>query len=121
MVNSALQLLNQPETVQVLFGAGQTQPPRGRVFVNPQRGVLLMASNLPAPPPGKTYEMWVVPKAGGPVPAGLFRSDTQGHALYVRNEPINVTDTKAIAVTMEPEAGSMAPTLPLVLAAPLSE
>ena len=53
--NEALALLNQPETRQVTFGEGAPQPPRGRVFVNPKGGVLLLASNLPAAPEGKTY------------------------------------------------------------------
>ena len=69
---SALQFINEPETNQVIFGQGKRQPPRGRVFVNPQRGVLLIASNLPPAPSGRIYELWVITKQGVPQPAGLF-------------------------------------------------
>src|SRR5207253_4978600 len=83
-LNEALALLNQPETRQVTFGEGAPQPPKGRVFVNPKIGVLLVASNLPAPPPGKIYEMWVIPKVGNPAPAGLFQSDAEGAAMHLQ-------------------------------------
>ena len=46
-LNEAFVILNGPETKVVSFGAGQPQPPKGRVFVNPSQGVLLIASNLP--------------------------------------------------------------------------
>jgi anti-sigma-K factor RskA len=114
---SALQFLNEPETKQVVFGQGQQQPPRGRVFVNPQRGVLLIASHLPPAPSGKIYELWVIPKQGVPQPAGLFQSNPQGDALYLRGGSLDMTTASAIAVTLEPATGSNAPTTkPLVVA-----
>src|SRR5882724_10475593 len=61
-----LAILNGPETRQVLFGNTAPAPPQGRVLVNAKHGVLLLASNLPAPPAGKTYELWVIPKGGPP-------------------------------------------------------
>ena len=116
-VQAALQFLNEPETVQATFGGTQTLPPRGRIFVNPNRGVLLIASNLPPVPAGRTYEMWVVPKKGNPVPAGLFQPDTQGNALHLLAGPVNRAQTAAIAVSVEPESGSSAPTTkPLIVA-----
>ena len=114
---SALQFLNEPETKQVVFGEGQRQPPRGRVFVNAQRGVLLIASNLPPAPSGKTYELWVISKRGVPQPAGLFQSNLQGNALYLRGGALDMTIAGAIAVSLEPASGSNAPTtIPIVVA-----
>ena len=71
-------------------------------------GVLLIASNLPVLPAGKTYEMWVIPKAGAPRPAGLFQSAPQGTALHIL--PGVVDSNVTLAVTIEPESGSPAPT-----------
>jgi len=116
---SALQFLNEPETKQVVFGQGQRQPPRGRVFVNPQRGVLLIASNLPPAPSGKLYELWVIPKQGVPQPAGLFQSNLQGNALYLRGGALDMTAAGAIAVTLEPASGSNAPTTTPIVMAPV--
>jgi anti-sigma-K factor RskA len=108
-----------PETKQVIFGQGQLRPPRGRVLVNAQRGVVLIASNLPPAPYGKIYELWVIPKQGVPRPAGLFQSNPQGNALYLRGGALDMTTTSAIAVTLEPASGSNAPTTTPVVVAPV--
>jgi anti-sigma-K factor RskA len=118
-LNDAFTILNQPNVKQVVFGGGAPQPPRGRVFLDPQRGVLLLASNLPPAPAGKIYEMWVIPKGGKPVPAGLFQSAADGTALNVLPGPVDVAGTAAIAVTVEVAAGATAPNLPPVFAAAL--
>ncbi|HLJ15358.1 MAG TPA: anti-sigma factor [Bryobacteraceae bacterium] len=109
-VQQALQFLDEPETKQVGFGAGQPQPPRGNVFVNPNSGVLLIASNLPPAPAGKIYEMWIIPKSGAPKPAGLFQSQQNGSAFHLVPGPIDTSVTAAVAVSIEPEAGSATPT-----------
>jgi anti-sigma-K factor RskA len=118
-LNEALALLNDPAATQVTFGRGETKPPRGKVFVNPNRGVLLLASNLPQAPAGKIYEMWVIPRKGKPEPAGLFQSEPDGAALYLHKGPIDVASIGAVAVTLEPEAGSSAPTSQPLIVAPL--
>lgn len=117
-LQAAFQFLNEPETEQVVFGKGQPQPPRGRVFVNQRHGVLLIASNLPQAPAGKIYQMWLIPKNGAPQAAGLFRSGPEGTAFHVLSGPLDRAQTKAVAVTLEPEAGSAAPTsTPIITAA----
>lgn len=118
---AGLKMLSEPDTEQVVFGKGTPQPPRGRVFVNASRGVLLMASNLPPAPPGKAYEMWIVPKTGAPIPAGMFQPDSGGFVLYLRPEPVDRSAAKAVAVTLEPASGSTAPTSTPLIAAALSD
>ena len=108
-LRSALALLQAPETREVTFGQGAPAPPRGRIFFNPS-SVLLLASNLPAPPAGKTYEMWIIPKGGKPAPAGLFSSSAQGTALHFYNAPARLSETDTIAVTLEVASGVAAPT-----------
>lgn len=120
-LNEAFAILNQPDVKQAVFGGATPQPPRGRVFLDPLRGVVLLASNLPPAPAGKTYEMWVIPKAKGskPVPAGLFQSLPDGTALHVLPGPLDVAGTAAVAVTVELAAGAQTPNLPPVFAAAL--
>ena len=43
----------------------------------------LMASNLPPVPPGKAYELWVIPPQGAPVNAGVFKPDEHGNAMML--------------------------------------
>jgi hypothetical protein len=118
-MQQALSFLNQPETQQVGFGKGLAAPPRGNVFVNPRSGVLLIASNLPVLTAGKIYEMWVIPKGGAPRPAGLFLS-MSGTALHILSGPVDVAALGAVAVTVEPESGSPAPTTTPIIVAPVT-
>jgi len=107
-LRSALALLQAPETREVTFGQGASAPPRGRVFFSPS-AVLLIASNLPAPPAGKTYEMWII-RGGRPAPAGLFSSTAQGTALHFYTAPTPLLANDTVAVTLEIAAGVAAPT-----------
>jgi anti-sigma-K factor RskA len=118
-LRQAMNFLNQPETRQVGFGKGQAAPPKGNVFVNPQSGVLLIASNLPQLAPGKVYEMWVIPKGGAPRPAGLFQSDASGGGVNIMSGPVDLSTLGAVAVTVEPAAGSQAPSSPIIIVAPM--
>jgi len=117
-LTAALRFLSDPQTVPASFGKGQTAPPRGYVFLHPQMGVLLIASNLPPAGAGKTYEMWVIPKGGTPRPAGLFQSEGAG-AVHILNGPLDLDTVGTVAVTIEPAAGSAAPTMPIIIAAPV--
>jgi hypothetical protein len=114
-----LSFLNQPETQQVGFGKGK--PAQGNVFVNPRKGVLLIGANLPELTPGRMFEMWMIPKGGGgPQPAGMFRATESGTAYHMMSGPIDPSSIAAIAVTVEPEGGSAAPTSQPFIVAPVS-
>jgi hypothetical protein len=118
-LNEAFAILNGPGTVETSFGAGAPKPPKGKVYVNPQRGVLLIASDLPPAPAGKTYEMWMIPKGGKPIPAGLFQSQNDGAAMHLQPGPVDTQTLAVVAVTIENEGGTAEPTLPPVFAAAL--
>jgi len=117
-LNEAFAILSGPDTTEATFGGSQPQPPKGKVFVNPSEGVLLMASNLPPAASGKIYEMWIIPKKGMPVPAGLFQTAAEGTAFYVRRGAVDVNATGAVAVTLENAGGAPQPTsTPIIVAA----
>jgi anti-sigma-K factor RskA len=116
----ALSFLNQPETRQVGFGKGEPAPPRGNVFVNPRSGVLMIASNLPKLAAGRVFEMWIIPKGGAPRPAGLFQSDTAGAAFHILAGPVDLRTLDAVAVSVEPDTGSPAPTTTPIIIAPVA-
>jgi hypothetical protein len=115
-LREALAVIQAPDTREVTFGTGQPTPPRGRVFVHPS-GVLLVASHLPEPPSGKTYEMWII-HGGKPAAAGLFRSDAQGNAIHLYHATAAVAPSDVVAVTLENAAGVDAPTSTPVIVAP---
>ncbi|HLK18726.1 MAG TPA: anti-sigma factor [Bryobacteraceae bacterium] len=116
-LTEAFAILSGPNTTEASFGGAQPMPPQGKVFLNPARGVLLIAHNLPRTPVNKIYEMWIIPKGAKPVPAGLFQSQ-DGRAMHVQPGSVDVARTAAVAVTVEDQAGADQPTTqPVIVAA----
>jgi hypothetical protein len=115
-------IVSGPQTVEATFGGAQPRPPQGRVFMNPARGIVLIASNLPRTSSGKIYEMWIIPRASTakPVAAGLFQSQEDGSAVHIRAGVVDAAAAAAIAVTVENEAGADQPTTTPLIVAPLA-
>jgi len=107
MMRAAMPILNDPGSKALRFGEG-AQSVTGRVFVSMEKGVVFIGANLPHLDAGKVFELWVLPESGKPVPSGLFASQTDATAVFVRPGP--VMNAAAIAVTVEPAGGSEQPT-----------
>jgi anti-sigma-K factor RskA len=107
----------EPEAQRVTLVAAKTPPqPQGKAFYLRKRNSLLfLANNMPALPPEKAYELWLIPTTGAPIPAGVFKPDAHGSAIVV-NPPLPAgAEVKAFAITVENEAGSSAPTSPVLM------
>jgi hypothetical protein len=113
-MNEAFAILNGADTTVTSFGGG----PKGKVFTSLSQGVLLIATNLPQAPAGKAYEMWVIPKGGKPVPAGMFQSEANGTAMHIQRGPVDA-NADLVAVTLEDQAGAAQPTSQPLFAAPV--
>ena len=73
-------------------------------------------SGVPAPPAGKVYQMWLIPKDGSaPVSQGLMDEQALSKPAVVQG----IHSAASLGITVEPAGGSKAPTLPTVAAAPL--
>ena len=71
------------------------------------RGLVSM-QNLPAPGPGRNYQLWVLdPHAPAPISAGLIHPEAGSGSFTVR--PLS-TDSPGFAITLEPGEGSPVPT-----------
>src|SRR6266567_2800338 len=94
----------------------KTLPPSGKAIYSRERnGLVFIASNLQPLPAQKAYELWLIPTEGTPIPAGVFKPDSQGSAMVI-NPPLPAgVEAKAFAITIEPEQGSSTPTLPIVM------
>lgn len=72
--------------------------------------------DVPAPPEGKVYQMWLIPKDGSaPVSQGLMDAESLSRPAMVKG----ISSAAALGITVEPAGGSASPTLPTVAAAPL--
>jgi len=92
--------------------AGQPAAPQAsaRAFWSRSRGLVFTASNLPAPPPGRAYQLWVLTAQPAPISAGMLKLDANGRATEMIDTPQDLPRPVAMAVTLEPEAGVPAPT-----------
>ena len=108
---SQMAVLAAPDLVRIDL-AGKTAAPRsaGRAFWSRSRGLVFTASNLPALPAGKTYQLWVLTTLPGPISAGLFRPDPSGRATTMFETPVDLPQPIGMAVTIEPEGGVLLPT-----------
>ncbi|KRE79859.1 anti-sigma factor domain-containing protein [Arthrobacter sp. Soil763] len=73
-------------------------------------------NGVPAPPAGKVYQMWLIPKDGSaPVSKGLMDAAALSKPAMVTG----IGSAAALGITVEPAGGSTTPTMPTVAAAPL--
>jgi len=80
-----------------------------RAYWSPARGLLVVADRMPAPPPGRIYQVWII-DGGQPFNAGLLSDQSSGRGMLVAPAPATGTGTAVtIAVTDEPPGGLPAP------------
>ena len=111
------QLRGAPErtvTAQVSGASGATV----QLEVNGEEG-RLMARDLPAPPSGRVYQVWLKRDGHAPEPtAALFVPSRDGTATA--SVPGSLEDVDQVMVTDEPDGGSPQPTGDLLAVADLS-
>ena len=109
--------LTATDALVVPVTAPNTPPqPQGKaIYVRDKARLIFVASDMPALPPQKTYELWLIPVQGAPIPAGVFKPDARGSAIVIHPPLPAGVEAKAFAITVEPEAGSSSPTMPIVM------
>lgn len=107
---SAMAVLAAPDLARIDL-AGQAAAPqaRARALWSRARGMVFTVSDLPAPPAGRVYQVWVV-TAKAPISAGLLTPDASGRSSVVFATPPDIPPPVAVAVTLEPAGGVPAPT-----------
>ena len=112
VAESKVTVLAAPDLARIDL-AGQPVAPQAsaRAYWSRSRGLVFTASNLPALPPGRVYQLWVLAKQPSPpISAGLLKPDPTGRVDIVFNTPPDLPKPVAMAVTIEPEGGVPAPT-----------
>jgi anti-sigma-K factor RskA len=83
-----------------LSGSGQLLGAEAMVVDFRDQGVALVSfSRLPRLPAGEVYELWLIPRGGQPMPAGVFQPESDGSKTLVLVKDLR--RYQVIAVTLE--------------------
>jgi anti-sigma-K factor RskA len=108
---AAAAVLAHPAAESSLTGAS------GRLVVGADGDAVLVVSDVPPVPAGKTYQVWVI-DGGNPVSGGLFSPAAGTIAIPVEG---HVRDGSVVAVTVEDDGGASAPSAePVIASAPVT-
>jgi len=116
-------IMMDPTSVKVALTAMNPQMPALEAMWHSQMGIVLTGQRVPMPNGKRVLQLWLIPKAPGgkPMPSMTVRPDADGTLmLLVANPPEVMTETKALAITEEPEGGSLQPTTALAWVGGLS-
>ena len=96
-----------------------TQSPRADVRLEiGEHSSMLVARNMPAPPSGRIYQVWLKRPDRAPAPTSVLWSTREDGSAEVA-VPGSLEGVEAVLVTDEPEGGSQQPTKPPVITAPV--
>jgi anti-sigma-K factor RskA len=111
---TAIAMLAYPSTQTISFDQTGIS---GSLLVDKKRNLLaVFAWNLPSPPAGKTYQMWLIdPKEDRTSGGFLVSENTQPFVMAVIKSPQPLTGFVGFGITLEPVGGSPKPTGPRVL------
>jgi anti-sigma-K factor RskA len=70
----------------------------------------LIVNDLPALPPGKVYQFWLIDASGDRTSGGTFTVDDHGRGWLLIHAPKPLSDYQGVGITMEPLGGSPEPT-----------
>ena len=100
----------------------QDAPPNAnaQAWFSVQGSGVLSVANMPALEDGTAYQLWYITDSPTkPVPGGTFAVDGTGQGFMLI--PADVDGVTSIAISLEPEGGSAAPTGAILLSSDISD
>lgn len=115
-----LAILAAPEARRVRLKGTPANLPELRAYWSEGQGIVVVGRRLPLPRADRAYQLWIVPKKGSPVSAGVFRPGSAGEITHLAVAATGIAQAAALAVTEEPAGGSSQPTSTPIWFAPLA-
>jgi anti-sigma-K factor RskA len=106
-------ILMDPASVKIAPAGHDVQGLQLEAKWNPQLGIVVMGDKIPMPSEHHVLQLWFIPKdpKAKPMPSMMTWPDANGRfVMLVSNPPESMDNTKALAITEEPEGGSPWPT-----------
>jgi anti-sigma-K factor RskA len=106
-------ILMDPNSKRIMLPPKDSQMPQLEAMWHPELGLCVMGQKVPMPAKKRVFQLWLIPKTPGskPMPMQTLWPDADGKLVrVVENTPEPMWNTKAIAITEEPEGGSLQPT-----------
>lgn len=114
--NAMIAAMGGRDVKVVSLASESAQQPAAQMFWNrASHDWTMIAAGLPAPKPGRTYQLWLVTD-DAKISAGTFEPDAQGKMVLRANYALDRNALRAIAITDEPDGGVTAPTGPILIA-----
>jgi anti-sigma-K factor RskA len=107
-----IRVLEKPGNTHIFLAQNSTVPSKANVYWDKQNSKWLVAAEMSPAPPGKVYQLWFI--APGPKSAGLIPTLPDGRGFVTIDVPGDIGKINAAAITLEPEGGSAAPTMPIL-------
>lgn len=106
----ALQFLTTPGAQMAELSGTKMAPAASAKIAYDKTGhAMLMAQNLPEPPPEKAYQLWYIVN-NKPMPGKVFTTNSEGKGMLKDQMPPEAHNGAVFAITMEPKNGVESPT-----------
>lgn len=112
----------EPKAAEFALMSDAKGTPLWLISVHPEANRVDMKVVTPNPvPAGKSYELWMIPDGGKPVPLGLMNETGVASETIPPELLARLAGAKALAISLEPKGGSPTgqPTGPVLWVAPL--
>ena len=106
-------IMMDPTSVKIMMPGSNNQGTQLEAKWHPQLGIVVMGEKIPMPSPHHVLQLWLIPKdsKAKPMPSMMTWPDAGGKlVMLISNPPESMDNTKALAITVEPEGGSAWPT-----------
>jgi len=113
------EMFESADTRMVTLAPMPGHPMAARVLYNAKMGMVMCDVQAPMPPPKMAYQLWLVPKDGKPISAGVFNPAHPGSYSWMSDVPKGI-EPMMFAMTLEPEGGMPHPTGPMLMTAKIS-
>jgi anti-sigma-K factor RskA len=113
MAKREARILTDPQSKKIVMPPQSPEMPTLKALWHPELGLCVMGQKVPMPGKNRGLQLWLIPKAPGskPMPSRMTWPDADGKLdLLVEAPPEHMWNTKALAITEEPAAGSAQPT-----------